>query len=74
MFGTKANFRIKCLHFEVVDIDATHHAIIGRLGLTKFMEIPHYTYLVLKMSRPKGVISINGKLISPTTTPRRDAA
>jgi hypothetical protein len=74
MFGTKANFRIKSLHFEVVDIDAAHHAIIGRPGLTKFMVIPHYTYLVLKMSRPKGVISINGKLISPTTTPRRDAA
>jgi hypothetical protein len=46
----------------MANIDAVHHAIIGRLGLTKFMLIPHYTYLVQKILGPKGVISIKGNL------------
>lgn len=43
-------------------IDVAHHAIIGRLGLAKFMVIPIYTYLVLKVSCSNGVITIRGNL------------
>jgi hypothetical protein len=37
-----------------------YNAFLGRLTLSKFMMIPHYAYLVLKMSGPHGVISIRG--------------
>jgi hypothetical protein len=35
-----------------------YNAFLRRPNLTKFMVIPHYFYLVLKMSDPNGVISI----------------
>jgi hypothetical protein len=35
-------------------------AFLGRPTLSKFMVIPHYAYLVLKMPRLQGVISIRG--------------
>ena len=37
-----------------------YHAILGRPALAKFMAIPHYTYMVLKMPAPKGVITLRG--------------
>jgi hypothetical protein len=44
----------------VADFETTYNAFLGRPALTKFMAIPHYAYLVLKMPRPRGVISIIG--------------
>jgi hypothetical protein len=38
----------------------TYNAFIGGLTLTKFKADPHYAYLVLKITRPHGVISIRG--------------
>jgi hypothetical protein len=32
-----------------MDFEGTYHAILGRPALTKFMAVPHYSYLVLKM-------------------------
>jgi hypothetical protein len=46
-FETQENFHTEYMQFKV--------AI-----LTKFMTIPHYVYLVLKMLNPNGVISIKG--------------
>ena len=37
----------------------TYHAIIGRPGYAKFMAVPNYTYLKLKMSGPSGVITVD---------------
>jgi hypothetical protein len=48
------------MQFEVADFETTYNAFLGRPTLTKFMAIPHYTYLVLKMSDPNGLISIKG--------------
>ena len=59
-FGSKKNFRTELIKFEVADIDSSYQAIIGRPGITKFMAIPHYPYLMLKMPGPKGVISLRG--------------
>jgi len=42
-FGTAANFRKETLTFEVVGFRGTYHAIIGRSGYAKFMDIPNYT-------------------------------
>jgi hypothetical protein len=37
-----------------------YNGFLGRLSLSKFMTIPHYAYLVLKMPRLRGIISIRG--------------
>ena len=51
MFGNRANFRSKVLTFEVVDFPGSYHTILGRPCYAKFMAIPNYTYLKLKMPR-----------------------
>jgi hypothetical protein len=48
-FGTLENYRTEFLRFEVASFDCGYNAIIGRPGLAKFMAIPHYTYMILKM-------------------------
>ena len=58
-FGTAANFRKETITFDVVGFRGTYHAIIGRPGYAKFMAIPNYTYLKLKMSGPKGIITVS---------------
>ena len=57
-FGTAANFRKEVLNFEVVGFQGSYHAIIGRPYYAKFMAVPNYTYLKLKIPGPKGVITI----------------
>jgi hypothetical protein len=57
-FGTPSNFRKETLTFEVVGFQGTYHAVLGRPCYAKFMVIPNYTYLKLKMPGPKGVITI----------------
>jgi hypothetical protein len=48
------------LQFEVADFETAYNAFLGQLALSKFMVVPHYAYLVLKMPGPRGVISIRG--------------
>jgi hypothetical protein len=57
-FRTPANFRKETLTFEVVSFHGTYHAILGRPCYAKFMAVPNYTYLNLKMPGPKGVITV----------------
>jgi hypothetical protein len=57
-FGTPSNFRRETLTFEVVGFRGTYHAVLGRPCYTKFMAVPNYTYLKLKMSGPKGIITV----------------
>ncbi|XP_066316244.1 uncharacterized protein [Miscanthus floridulus] len=52
------NIMIETLTFEVVEFHRTYHAILGHPCYAKFMAIPNYTYLKLKMSRPCEVITI----------------
>ena len=59
-FGTPDHFRTDYVNFVVADFDGTYHAILGRPSLTKFMAIPHYRYLVLKMPTEKGVLTLRG--------------
>ena len=35
-----------------------YHAILGRLALAKFMAVPHYTYMMMKLPGPNGVIAL----------------
>jgi hypothetical protein len=57
-FGTPSNFRKETLTFEVVGYRGTYHAVLGRPYYTKFMVVPNYTDLKLKMSGPNGVITV----------------
>jgi hypothetical protein len=59
---TRENYRTEYIKFEVADFDTSYHAILGRPTITKFMAVPHYTYLVLKMPRPASVLSLQGDL------------
>jgi hypothetical protein len=58
-FGTPSNFRRETLTFEVVGFRGTYHAVLGRPCYAKFMAVPNYTYLKLKMSEPNGVITVD---------------
>jgi hypothetical protein len=49
-FGNPNHFRTDYVNFVVADFEGTYHAILGRPALTKFKAVPHYSYLVLKMS------------------------
>ena len=70
-FGNLANFLSEVLTFEVVDFPRSYHAILGRPCYTKFMTIPNYTYLKLKMPRPNNVITV-GSTFSHTFTCDRE--
>jgi hypothetical protein len=62
-FGeTRENYLTEYIKFEVADFETSYHAILGRLAIAKFMAVPHYTYLVLKMPSPAGVLSLQGDL------------
>nr|CAE03254.1 OSJNBa0011J08.9 [Oryza sativa Japonica Group] len=51
-FGTRENFRTENICFEVADFETAYHAILGRPALAKFMAVPHYTYMMMKMPGP----------------------
>ncbi|XP_066385380.1 uncharacterized protein [Miscanthus floridulus] len=57
-FRDLTNYRMETLTFEVVRFHGTYHAILGHPCYSKFMAIPNYTYLKLKMTGPYGVITI----------------
>jgi hypothetical protein len=57
-FGDVRNFRTETLTFEVVGFSGTYHAILGRLAYAKLMAVPNYTYLKLKIPRPRGIITV----------------
>ena len=57
-FGNRANFRSEVLTFEVVDFPGSYHAILGQPCYAKFMAIPNYTYLKMKMPVPNNVITV----------------
>jgi hypothetical protein len=41
-----------------VGFSGTYHAILGRLTYAKFIAMPNYTYLKLKIRGPKGIITV----------------
>jgi hypothetical protein len=59
---TRENYHTEYIKFEVADFETSYHAILGRPTIAKFMAVPHYTYLVLKMLSPAGVLSLQRDL------------
>ncbi|XP_066320146.1 uncharacterized protein [Miscanthus floridulus] len=56
--GNGLNIMTETLTFEVVGFNGTYHAILGQPCYAKFMAVPNYTYLKLKMPGPGGVITV----------------
>ena len=61
-FGSVDHFRTEYVNFFVVDFDTAYHAILGRPALTKFMVVPHYVYLVLKIPTEQGVLTLSANV------------
>jgi hypothetical protein len=61
-FATLDNFRKETLTFEVVGFRGAYHTILGHPCYAKFMAIPNYTYLKMKMPGPKGVITVGSSI------------
>jgi hypothetical protein len=66
-FGTTEHFRTDYVNFMVADFEGTYHAILGRPALTKFMAVPHYSYLVPKMPTEHGVLTLIGNVYTAYT-------
>jgi hypothetical protein len=60
IFGTPSNFRKEKIEFEVVDWPSQYHAILGRPAFARFMAVPHYAYLKLRMPANRGPLTISG--------------
>lgn len=57
-FDTIKKFRTEYVNFLVANFNTVYHAILSRPALAMFMAIQHYTYLVLKMPAPEGVLTL----------------
>jgi hypothetical protein len=71
LFGKKGNSRREPIWFKVVDISSPYHALLGRPALAKFMAVPHYAYLKMKLPGPRGVITVSGSFKNPWPAQRR---
>jgi hypothetical protein len=60
-FRDASNYRTATLTFEVVNFFGPYHIILGQPCHIKFMAIPSYTYLKLKIPGPVGIITMEAK-------------
>jgi hypothetical protein len=60
-FRDESNYHIETLAFEVVDFFRPYHIILRQPCYVKFMTIPSYAYLKLKIPWPIGVITVETK-------------
>jgi hypothetical protein len=56
--GSRENKHNEMLMFEVASFDIGYNCIIRRTFLLKFMAVIHTAYATIKMSSPKGIITI----------------
>ncbi|XP_025815570.1 uncharacterized protein LOC112892650 [Panicum hallii] len=61
-FGMKDNYPTEYIKFKVANFEWSYHAMLGRLALAKFMPVPHYVYLILKMPGKTGILTFHGNL------------
>ena len=60
LFGDKDHFRREPVWFEVVDLESPYHVLLSRPALAKFMAVPHYAYLKMKMPSSRGILTVAG--------------
>ncbi|XP_020147010.1 uncharacterized protein [Aegilops tauschii subsp. strangulata] len=49
LFGNNNHFRHEPILFELVDLSSAYHALLGQPALAKFMAVPQYAYLKMKL-------------------------
>ena len=49
-----------------MDLEIPYHTLLGRPTLAKFMAVPHYAYLKMKMPSSKGIITTAGDYKKPS--------
>jgi hypothetical protein len=59
-FGNSNNYCREKLEFDVMDWPSQYHAILECPAFAKFMAVPRYAYLTLKIPGPKGTITVQG--------------
>jgi hypothetical protein len=57
-FGTRDNYRMKILDFDVAYIALPYNAILGYPALAKFMAATHHGFNVLKIPSANGIIAM----------------
>jgi hypothetical protein len=57
-----ANFRKETLTFWGGGVQGAYHAILRRPCYTKFMVVPNYTYLKMKIPGPNDVIAVGSSI------------
>jgi hypothetical protein len=57
-FSDVVHYQKETLSFEVINFQGPYSSIFGRPCYAKFMVVPNYTYLKLKMLGPRGVITV----------------
>ena len=73
-FYSMEDYRTDWLQFEVANFDNVYHAILGRPALAKFMAVPDYTYLVMKLLEPNGFITLKGNTNHSYNCEREDCS
>ena len=74
VFGSPDNFQSEELIFDIVPFRSGYHALLGRTAFARFNAVPHYAYLKLKMSGPRGVITVNENMNRSLRTEEHTAA
>ena len=46
------------MNFFVADFDTAYHANLSRPALAKFMVVPHYVYMMLKIPTEQGILTL----------------
>ncbi|XP_073363158.1 uncharacterized protein [Aegilops tauschii subsp. strangulata] len=57
-FGTRDNYHIELIDFDMANIGLLYNAILGYLALAKFMAATHHGYNVLNMPGCNGIIIV----------------
>ena len=61
------NRKLSLLLVMTLRMPNTYHTILGRPSLTKFIAVPDYSCLVLKMPTKKGVLIVRGNVYTAYT-------
>jgi hypothetical protein len=61
-FGDASKYRNEIVMFEVVNFFGPYQVILGRPCYVKFMAIPSYANLKLKIPEPTGVITVEARM------------
>ena len=59
VFGSTDNLLSEELLFDIVPFCSGYRALLRRTAFARFNAVPHYAYLKLKMTVPRGIITVN---------------